>query len=154
MPREVDERKTRRALGRLQRAKAEAEARGEALSDWENEFVESVETRLKTYGSAFADPEKGDLSEPLSGRQRVKMREIDRKARGRGKCAVGGAGEDTEGKPRAPIKQRKPMNRGKGFGAKSRAAPRVRDISDDIPEEERRRPSGPPKLRLIGGGTD
>lgn len=150
MPREVDERKTKRALARLQRAKAEAEARGEVFSEWESEFVESVETRLKTFGSAFADPEKGDLSEPLSGRQRMKVREIDRKARGRDKRPDEEAAEGA--KPRAPMKQRKPMNRGKGFGAKTRPAPRVRDIAEELPLEERPRFTGPPKLRLINGG--
>src|SRR5690554_3378021 len=111
MAREVDQRKTRRALSRLERARAEAEARGEKLSGWETEFCESVETRLKTYGSAFRDPEKGDLSEPLSGRQRQKMREIDKKARGKARE------KDTGGapKPRKTLQQRKPMNRGKGF---------------------------------------
>jgi hypothetical protein len=164
MPREVDERKTRKALSRLQRARAEAEARGETFSEWESEFVESVETRLKTFGSAFADPEKGDLSEPLSGRQRVKVREIDRKARGRDRPAEGPSDEAAEtgisaparaAKQRKPLRARKPMNRGKGFAAKGKAfTPRVRDIAEDVPEEERSRPSGPPKLRLIDGGGD
>lgn len=153
MAREVDERKTKRALNRLKRAREEAQARGETLSGWETEFVESVETRLKTFGSAFRDPEKGDLSEPLSGRQRQKAREIERKARGKTKD------KDKDGapKPRKPLQQRKPMSRSKGFGAKREFTPRVRDIAeelsgDDVPEAERTRYSGPPKLRLIDGG--
>lgn len=125
MPREVDEKKTRGALRKIARAKAKADAADEAarLTDWETEFVDSVETRLTTYGSAFNDPEKGSLSEPLSARQGAKLREIDKKARG---------------------KARKPMSRGQGFKPKPGSGfkqssfkakgqgPRVRDINDDI----------------------
>lgn len=158
MPREVDERKTRRALNRVRRAKGDAEQRGEELSGWESEFVESVETRLKTFGSAFNDPEKGDLSEPLSGRQRLKLNEVAKKAKGAAKAKK-------PPKPRKPLRARKPMNRGKGFGAKTKAplgrpkprrgeGPRVRDINDDIPEEERSRFAGPPKLRVVRDDED
>jgi hypothetical protein len=150
MAREVDERKTKRALSRLKRAREEAEARGETLSGWETEFVESVETRLKTFGSAFRDPEKGDLSEPLSGRQRQKAREIERKARGKTKDK----GKDgATPKQRKPLRAKKPMSRGKG----KTFTPRVRDIAEeltgeDTPETERTRYAGPPALRLIDGG--
>lgn len=165
MAREVDERKTKRVLTRLQRAKEEAEARGETLSGWESDFVESVETRLKTYGSAFRDPEKGDLSEPLSGRQRQKVREIDRKARGRARtpdsedAQTGISAPARAAKQRKPLQAKKPMNRvsAKRAAAKPGWTPRVRDISeelsgDDVPESERTRYSGPPKLRMIDGG--
>ena len=127
MPREVDDKKTKRVLRKIARAKAKAAEGGEdvKLSDWEAEFVESVEGRLETFGSAFNDPEKGALSDPLSARQGVKLREIDKKARG---------------------KARKPMSRGKGFKPKpgsgfkqssfknksGSTGPRVRDINDDI----------------------
>jgi hypothetical protein len=156
MARKVEERKTKRALNRLQRAKAEAEARGETFTDWESEFVESVETRLKTFGSAFVDPEKGDLSEPLSGRQRRKLNEIDKKARGKDKRAAPDASDEPDApgaasKPRKTLQARKPMNRGKGFGRGT--GPRVRDIAEELKLEEQPRPSGPPKLRLIDGGN-
>jgi len=160
MARKVEERKTKRALNRLQRARAEAEARGETFTDWESEFVESVETRLKTFGSAFVDPEKGNLSEPLSGRQRRKLNEIDKKARGKDKRAAAPDASDEPDAPDAPgvapkprktLQARKPMNRGKGFGRG--AGPRVRDIAEELPLEEPPRPSGPPKLRLIDGGN-
>lgn len=145
MPRDVDERKTRRVLAKLRRAKADAEARGESFSDWEGEFMESVEGRLNTFGSAFNDPEKGDLSEPLSGRQRVKLKEIGKKAKGKG-----GLKRSSSLTTRKPLQTRKPMGRGKS--AKT-FTPRVRDISEDleIEDEETPRPSGPPTLRVVGG---
>ncbi|MEL6568966.1 MAG: hypothetical protein AAFQ22_11145 [Pseudomonadota bacterium] len=85
MGREIDERKKRAALRKLRKAAALAESGlGPPLSDWEREFLEEVEARIETYGSAFGDPEKGDLEEPLSALQKVKLKEIDKKARGKG----------------------------------------------------------------------
>ncbi|MEM9738386.1 MAG: hypothetical protein AAF829_00830 [Pseudomonadota bacterium] len=85
MARDIDERKKRAALRKLRTAAALAESGlGPPLSDWEREFLEEVEARIETYGSAFGDPEKGDLEEPLSALQKVKLKEIDKKARGKG----------------------------------------------------------------------
>lgn len=92
MPRDVDERKKRRALRKLRRAAELAEAGlGPPLSDWEREFLEEVEARIEEYGSAFADPGKGRLEEPLSALQAAKLKEIDRKARGKPKAGLGRA---------------------------------------------------------------
>jgi hypothetical protein len=52
------------------------------LSDWEGEFLGSVEERVKTYGRAFGDPEKGGAGEALSVMQAVKLKEIAAKAKG------------------------------------------------------------------------
>ena len=147
MTREVDPKKTRKALRRLERTRRKiAEKKGEeTLSEWEDEFITSVGERLETYGSAFNDPDKGQLDDALSGLQSVKLREIEKKADG---------------------KARKPMNRGKGFKQPSfrsnarTSGPRVRDINDDIEEDvpaetpSPPRPTGPPKLRVIRGGDD
>jgi hypothetical protein len=84
-PRKVDERKTRKALRKVRRAlDASSTEDGAKLSDWEQEFAQSVEKRLSTYGSAFRDAAKGRLEEPLSVRQAAKLSEIGRKARGKG----------------------------------------------------------------------
>ncbi|MEM1151004.1 MAG: hypothetical protein AAGI03_10645 [Pseudomonadota bacterium] len=85
MARDIDERKKRAALRKLRKAAALAESGlGPPLSDWEREFLEEVEARIETYGSAFGDPDKGNLEEPLSALQKVKLKEIDKKARGKG----------------------------------------------------------------------
>jgi hypothetical protein len=92
--------KKTRALRTIRRLKLKA---GEAeLSEWEGEFLDSVETRIGTYGRAFADPEKGDRESALSILQTRKLKEIDAKAKGE--------------KP-AP---RKGMTRRKPFGARKR----------------------------------
>ena len=55
---------------------------GVDLSEWEGEFLGSVEERVKTYGRAFGDPEKGAMGEALSVLQTVKLKEITAKAKG------------------------------------------------------------------------
>ena len=59
-----------------------AEKAGVKLSDWEGEFLDSVGDRVKTYGRAFGDPEKGAPGEALSAMQHVKLKEIAAKAKG------------------------------------------------------------------------
>jgi hypothetical protein len=88
--READRARAKRAaLRALRKARAAAEKSGAKLSDWEGEFLGSVEGRLKTYGRAFADPEKGSLGASLSIRQTVKVKEIAAKAKGGGKAKFG-----------------------------------------------------------------
>jgi hypothetical protein len=72
----------RAALNALKRAQRQAERAGVKLSDWEGEFIGSVTERLKTFGRAFGDPEKGAPGEALSALQTVKLKEIAAKAKG------------------------------------------------------------------------
>lgn len=130
MSRDVDERKKRAALRKLRKAAALAEqGLGPELSDWERQFLEEVEQRIETYGSAFADPEKGAEGDALSSLQRIKLKEIDKKARGKG---------------------------GSGFKSKSRPAytPRVRNVDAEAEESSAEAPTGAPpptpsKPRLV-----
>ena len=81
-PPDPREQATRAALNALKRARREADRRGVELSDWEGEFLGSVEDRVKTYGRAFGDPEKGAAGQALSALQHVKLKEIAAKAKG------------------------------------------------------------------------
>jgi hypothetical protein len=72
----------RAALNALKRARRQAERAGVKLSEWEGEFLGSVGDRLKTFGRAFGDPEKGAPGEALSALQHVKLKEIAAKAKG------------------------------------------------------------------------
>lgn len=137
MAREVDEKSTRKALSRIRRAKAAveraiakaesddpdaAEAARAALTDWEAEFMASVEQRLNEYGSAYADPTLGEDGEALSRLQIAKLKEIEKKARGKG---PGGFGRTSSFK-----------SKGAGFKRKSVSArPRGRDINEDLEDE-------------------
>jgi hypothetical protein len=70
------------ALNALKRAKRIAARTGVELSEWEGEFLGSVEERVKTYGRAFADPDKGAAGQALSAMQARKLKEIAAKAAG------------------------------------------------------------------------
>jgi len=139
MAREIDDKKKRKALRKLRKAAERAAAEGgPGLSDWEKEFVEEVEARVEKYGSAFADPDKGQLDEPLSALQNRKLKEIDKKSRGKG----GGFKQKTGFKSSFKSKNKKAFT------------PRGRDIHDDLedvptqsamPEEQSSRASVPPK---------
>ncbi|HEX3364011.1 hypothetical protein [Phenylobacterium sp.] len=72
----------RAALNALKRAQRQADRAGVKLSEWEGEFLGSVSDRLKTYGRAFGDPEKGAPGQALSALQTVKLKEITAKAKG------------------------------------------------------------------------
>lgn len=128
--REVDARKTRKALRKLERARKTAEAEGHELSDWETEFADSVEKRLKTYGSAFRDAAKGRLEEPLSARQAQKLTEIGRKAAGKGgglkrSGPIRAKRPDGDGaRPKAKSKLKSGLKSGPKSGPKSTRGPK------------------------------
>ncbi len=63
----------------LEKARREASETGVDLSEWESEFIDSVSERVKTYGRAFRDPDKGAMTGTLSLRQGVKLKEIRKK---------------------------------------------------------------------------
>jgi hypothetical protein len=82
----------RAALNALRRARRTAEKAGIELSDWEGEFLDSVVQRVKTYGRAFADPDKGAAGAPLSAMQGYKLKEIAAKASGKPRQRFGQRG--------------------------------------------------------------
>ncbi|MAK61293.1 MAG: hypothetical protein CMK09_09970 [Ponticaulis sp.] len=118
MPRDVDKKKTRKALRKLRKAAERAEAEGVELTDWEQEFVEGVDERLTKFGSAFNDLSKGGAEEALSSAQTEILRQLDKKSRG---------------KSNGGFKTRKPLQAKKGFKPRP---PVNRDISDDIEDFE------------------
>lgn len=84
-PTSEDRRKAakRAALRALKKARRAADAAGVKLSDWEGEFLGSVEERVEKYGRAFRDSEKGAPGASLSLLQAVKLKEIAGKASGK-----------------------------------------------------------------------
>ena len=109
-----------------------------------------MEARIETYGSAFGDPEKGGSDEPLSALQAFKLREIDKKARGKGKSGL---------KQRKPIAQKKrPFERQINEPedevvepppkpSKPRLVEPIATPTPVSPPEQAERPKGRPKLR-------
>lgn len=136
MAREVDDKSTRKALARIRRAKAAVEraiAKAEAdnpdaaeaarieLTDWEDEFMSSIEERLNTFGSAYADPSLGADGEALSTLQLAKLKEIEKKAKGKAPKGFSRGGGSSF------------KNKGSGFKRKGHERrPRERDIHEDI----------------------
>ncbi len=155
MPREVDEKSTRKALSRIRRAKAAVEraiARAETddpdaaeaaqadLTDWEAEFMASVEQRLNEYGSAYADPALGEDGEALSRLQIAKLKEIEKKAKGKGPKGF----------------KRGSSFKAKGEGFKRKGAPdrsRGRDINEDLESEADAEPPPDPLASLQETGA-
>ncbi|OYX45194.1 MAG: hypothetical protein B7Y90_18830 [Alphaproteobacteria bacterium 32-64-14] len=146
--REVDKRKTTKALRKLRRvADRASEEGGPGLTTWEKDFVEGVSTRLETYGSAFRDPSKGRLEDALSSRQTHIVRVIDKKSRSASKKPSGGTPDNKP--PGSALARGKPMR----ASAKPKWTPRVRDIHEDVPAQE---PTAPTRkdaaLKVIPGG--
>jgi len=98
MKREVDPKRTRKALRIIRKLAAKGAAPetidpetgeikpGEGAvdySDWEKDFLGEVDKRLEKYGSAFHNLAKGRKDEALSNLQTVKLKEIAAKARGK-----------------------------------------------------------------------
>ena len=127
MARDIDEKKKRKALRKLRKAAERADAEnGPGLSEWEREFVEEVEMRVEKYGSAFGDPEKGNLDEPLSALQTRKLKEIDKKSRGKKSSFKTRSGFSNSKKKKAAFK------------------PRSRDIHEDVEMPETGPATKPP----------
>lgn len=82
--REAEQARAKRsALKALRRTRKAADGASVKLSDWEGEFLGSVESRVERYGRAFRDPEKGGPGTALSMLQALKLKEIAGKAKGR-----------------------------------------------------------------------
>jgi hypothetical protein len=98
MVREVDPKRTRKALRVVRKLAAQGKAAetvdpdtgelkpGDGVVDysrWETDFLNEIDQRLEHYGSAFRDLGKGRKEDPLSLLQSVKIKEIAAKARGK-----------------------------------------------------------------------
>lgn len=137
MSREIDDRKKKKALRRLERVRralAEAEADGDAeaarearamLTEWEDDFLGSVEERLNTFGSAFTDPEKGALDEPLSQLQAAKLKELEAKAKGK----------ETRPWKRSSFKPKENGARSSFSSKRPERRANIRDINEDVPAD-------------------
>jgi hypothetical protein len=157
LAREVDDKATRKALARIRRAKAAVEraiaksqdddaakAARTALTDWEEEFMSSIEERLGEYGSAFADPRLGEDGEALSRLQLAKLKEIEKKAKGKG-----------SGFKRGSSFKAKPGGKAKGgFGRKApQRRSNTRDINEDVIGEVEATPAPDPVETLAKSGA-
>lgn len=112
------------------------------ISDFEDEFGESVLERLEKFGSAFHDLEKGRAGDALSAAQKQVVARMNKKVKDlKAKKLTGAEALDPDAEyertasswKKKPQKGFKPKN---SFGRKKNYVPRVRHIEDDIPPEE------------------
>jgi len=73
---EVRAKQAAKTVRRLERLLATAATGDVETTPWEGDFLTDLKERVGKYGRAFADPEKGNLSMPLSMRQAIKVRQI------------------------------------------------------------------------------
>ncbi len=126
------------------------------ISDFEDEFGESVLERLETYGSAFHDLEKGRAGDALSAAQKQVVARMNRKVKElKKKQAEGPTEPDPDSDYTRTADRWKNEDRGRSSfksKRKSKFTPRVRNIEDDFEEEEVSPPpvnAGPPKLVAV-----
>jgi len=127
------------------------------ISDFEDEFGESVLERLEKFGSAFHDLEKGRAGDALSAAQKQVVARMNRKVKEL--KAKQKLGESEEVDPdadytRTADRWKTDSKKQSGFKSKrkSKFTPRVRNIEDEIVEDDPILPPvnpGPPKLASV-----
>ncbi len=125
------------------------------ISDFEDEFGESVLERLDKYGSAFNDLEKGRAGDALSIAQKQVVARMNRKVKEL--KAKQAAGEGVEPDPdadyvRTADRWKTESEKKGGFKSKRKPkfTPRVRNIEDDFIEDEPApRPINPSRPVLV-----
>ena len=128
--RERSARNARRKLERLHRTLKES---GE-ITDFEDEFAESVTERLDQFGSAFHDLEKGRPGDALSTAQKQVVARMNRKVKEAKKAArAAKLGEDAPEKEERPRSSFKPKR--SSFKPKSGYTPRVRQLDEEFEAE-------------------
>lgn len=145
--RERSARNARRKLERLRRTLTE---KGE-ITEFENEFGQSVVERLDKFGSAFHDLEKGRPGDALSFAQKRVMAAMNKKVKDLKKKPA-----ETDDNPDADYERTadrwknksKSSFKQKGFKSKKGYTPRVRHIEDGIVE-----PNWPPKREKLNVST-
>lgn len=155
------ERSARNAQRKLERLQRTLKDKGE-ISEFEDEFAESVSERLDKFGSAFQDREKGRPGDALSFAQKRVVSAMNRKVKDlKKKPAVDGGDEAAPGDFERPrFEDKKPRS---SFKSKSpKFTPRVRQLDDDFDAEAEaatprtesdpeptRPPVGKPFLRIV-----
>ena len=163
--RERSARNARRKIERLHRTLTD---KGE-ISDFENEFGESIVERLDKFGSAFHDREKGRPGDALSFAQKRVVAAMNKKVKELKKKPLSSDDPDADYERTADRWKNKPKSsfKTKGFKSRNGFTPRVRHLEDDMIDDKKRPPQmeqpfmpeyvPPPKkpfLRLVKTNRD
>ncbi len=139
--RKARERSARNAQRKLERLQRTLKEQGE-ISEFEDEFAESVSERLDRFGSAFQDREKGRPGDALSFAQKRVVAGMNRKAKDLKKRPVPENDDDKLERPRYERSQPRSSFKSK----RPKFTPRVRQLDEDFaPETETRSEDGRPE---------
>lgn len=135
--RKARERSARNAQRKLERLRRSLGESGE-LSDWEDEFSESVTERLDKYGAAFADRQKGRPGDALSFAQKRVVAALNKKAKDqrkalRAKARGEGAGDSADKKSGQKFSQKRSSFSSK---KKPKYKPRVRQLDEGFEDAD------------------
>ena len=139
--RKARERSARNAARKLERLHRTLKESGE-ITDFEDEFADSVSERLDKFGTAFANPELGRPGDALSAAQKKVVAGMNRKVKDARKAAKAERLGKTHGKTEDDDRPRSNSTfRNKGgfkqssFKSKSKYTPRVRQLDEEWEEE-------------------
>lgn len=127
------------------------------ISDFEDEFGESVLERLDKYGSAFHDLEKGRAGDALSIAQRQVVARMNKKVKDLKAKQEAGETEEPDldaDYVRTADRWKNETQKKSGFKSKRKSSftPRVRNIEDEVVEDEPLPPPinpAPPRLAVV-----
>jgi len=135
--RKTRERAARNARRKLERLHKTLSDKGE-ITDFENEFGESVVERLDKFGSAFQDREKGRPGDALSFAQKRVVAAMNKKVKDLKKKPSETDNPDSDYERRSGRwKNGTSIKKASSFKSKNKKTftPRIRYIEDDMPEE-------------------
>ena len=135
------ERSARNARRKIERLRRTLTDKGE-ISDFENEFGESIVERLDKFGSAFHDREKGRPGDALSFAQKRVVAAMNKKVKELKKKPLSSDDPDADYERTADLWKNKPKSsfKTKGFKSKNGFTPRVRHLEDDMIDHKERPP--------------
>ncbi len=137
--RKARERSARNAKRKLERLHKTLSDQG-LITDFEDEFGESVLERLDQFGSAFHNLEKGRPGDALSFAQKRVVAAMNKKAKESKKINASTEGNHSDKDATHETKDTARKTR-RGFSRKkSGFKPRVRHIEDDMPPEQSEEP--------------
>jgi hypothetical protein len=130
------ERAARNAKRKLERLHKTLSEKGE-ITDFENEFGESVVERLDKYGSAFNDREKGRPGDALSFAQKRVVAAMNKKVKELKKKPSDDNDPDKDYERTADRWKNVDKKGGSSFKNKKKNSfsPRIRNLEDDMPPE-------------------
>jgi len=135
--RKTRERAARNARRKLERLHKALSDKGE-ITEFENDFGESVVDRLDKFGSAFNDFEKGRPGDALSFAQKRVVAAMNKKVKALKKKPVLSDDPDSDYERTADRWKNAKAKKRSGFKSKKKNGftPRVRNLDDDMPPEK------------------